>query len=219
MKISLFIYFSQIVKKLFFLFWPSLVLFFWYGTTKILHVYEPNVGDGGLDNFATNFIWIGGIISLIIYEFIQPVVILLFACKYFKNAQIFLIIYYLFLVSYFLFIIKYIAFKGEIYSIVSSGVNLNALLFYLCSSAFIFFFIIELYKFKTKIIRYLFAFLSAVSDVIICGYLYNIGFLHLLFDRYDNRLYEDKIYIIPLALALIQLFIEAYYFYQRENKT
>lgn len=215
MKTSLFSNSFLIIKKLLFLFWPSLILFFWYATTSLLFIYEPSVGDGGQGSYTTTFIWIGGIISLIMYEFIQPVVVLLFAYKYLKNTQIFLITYYLFLVSYFLFIIKYIVFKGEIHSIVLSGASLNALLFYLYSFSFIFLFLTELYKFKIKMIRYLFGFLSAVSDVVICKYLYNIGFLHLLFDRYDNRLYEDKIYLIPLAFALIQLFIEAYYFNSR----
>ncbi|WP_041956132.1 hypothetical protein [Sulfurospirillum arsenophilum] len=206
------------IKKLLFVFWPSLILFFWYGAISLLCTYETSAGDSGLGLYTTNFIWIGGIISLIIYEFIQPVVILLFTYKYIKNTRTFLITYYLFLVSYFLFIIKYIMFKGEIHSIALSGVSLNALLFYLCSFSFIFFFITELYKSKTKMIRYLFGFLSAISDVVICYYLYNIGFLHLLFDRYDERFYEDKTYLIPLVFAMIQLFIEIYYFIKREKE-
>ena len=63
--------------------------------------------------------------------------------------------------------------------------------------------------------RYLFAFLTAISDILLKYSLTN-NFTEI-FTTSNTHFYNLGLYWIPLSFAIIQLSIEAYYFYKKEK--
>ena len=139
------------------------------------------------------------LIMLILFLRFLIKIIQVFYKKY-KNEKdyfLFFVFYTLFFIFYFADIVREISFQ------------------YIYLSLCIFFLITLLIYFQEFFKRYIFTFLTLISDIFL-RYIISNDFI-LIFIGYNKQYYNSKLYLIPLTFALIQLSIEAYYFYQKEK--
>lgn len=77
---------------------------------------------------------------------------------------------------------------------------------------------------KKKILRYIFAFFTVLSHIVLNLYILkdngqnifeNIAFMIF---SVNEQYYIEKLYIVPLGFVLMQFLIEAYFFYKKEQK-
>ncbi|MFV0562560.1 hypothetical protein [Malaciobacter mytili] len=199
-------------KRWLILFSPLLV----YITWVLLLIFFNITSAMDNDKLWKNAIAIvGAIFPLIVREIILPLMIIIYVFKYMRNKSLFSIFYFLFSIFYFLFFIFYFLFfihlhhlTQEISPIIMYSINITSLIFSIV-------FIIYIFLMGKKILRYLFAFLAAVSN--------NILLFIYIFEgdttKYINfnQHYGSKLILITLTFFIIQLLIEAYYVYKKEK--
>lgn len=91
------------------------------------------------------------------------------------------------------------------------------------SFLFIVIFIVYSFIMKKKILRYIFAFFTVLSHIVLNLYILkdneqnifeNIDFMIF---SVNEQYYIEKLYIVPLGFVLMQFLIEAYFFYKKEQ--
>ncbi|QOG12438.1 hypothetical protein [Arcobacter sp. FWKO B] len=145
-------------------------------------------------------------VSIFVGTIVFPILLLTNIIKILKRIKqkrphdfLFFAFYFLFFAFY--FINLYIMYISLIYSLFGLALGIIGLMVSIKRYFF----------FK----RYLFIILTAISDVFLKYALSND--LLAVFTTSNKQFYELKLYLIPLTFALIQLSIEAYYFYQKEK--
>jgi len=167
----------------------------------LIDIDEKNYGFHGL--FILPFI----LICLFILFTLFLIRVIKKFYKKFKNKKInflFFTFYFLFFIFYFLFFVFY--FGGIVRDIPSQLVYLSI------SIVYIFIYLIFYIKY---FFRYIFVFITIISDIFFKYTLSND--LSTVFTTSNKQFYELNLYMIPLIFAIIQLIIEAYYFYQKEK--
>jgi hypothetical protein len=168
------------------------------------HLLIPFVGES-LYGITLILMPIFTVIIIILFFMHVYNAIFLFYQKYKNNIFYFLffIFYFLFFIFYFLFFIFYfLGFNNIPLEMILLCVTIPLLIMYSIM-------LVEFYK------RYIAIFLSIGSDILLKYTLSND--LVAVFTTSNKQFYELKLYILPLTFVIIQLAIEAYYFYQKEK--
>jgi hypothetical protein len=179
------------------------------------------------------------VFSSIVWLKLQTVIVFIFTYIYLRKKSLFFILYFLFLIFYLLFFIFYIQF----YIFIKTDFIQFAFTYILDPKRFFFFLFAFIYSFvfvyyaikegKQFFYRYIFSFLSAISVLIIYNHnsvLQGYYDYYKYFNSSISSLFVDFImgvhgverqtvdyFYIPLIFVSIQLFIEVYYFFQREK--
>jgi hypothetical protein len=181
---------------------------------------------------------------------LQEIFLLVYAYKKLKKSSWFEVIHFLFISFYIIFIIFYlITYEPVIWDGTSTAFvaafsytylfDPKRFLFFFFSFVYMFVFILSAIKYGKKFfIRYLFAFLSAISVLLVyryfdisdelhninmeimeVGFLKVLGYLMFIFllAALDGGKQTVDYFYIPIIFLSIQLLIEAYYFYKKEK--
>ena len=211
------------LKKLIILFFPILVFFLWFFVMLIFDIKDGKSGD----TLENGIFWFGGVISIFFQEILQPLIIIIYLSLYIINKNIFFIFYFLFFIFYFSFFIfssmlKYIFNSDTIpYEAIILPKQLSMFMFDILSFLFFIIFIAYIFIIRKNIFRYLFAFFTVSSHIILNLYVLNnsniLENISFMVFNINIKFYQSSLYLIPLTFAIIQLLIEFYYFYKKEK--
>jgi len=194
------------IKKLLFLGWPLLLILTMLGMVFLL-------GDVGKDDGWKTLLGIIFALFSIGFFHIQFIVIYFYFDKYLKNKEPFFIFYFLFFIFYFLntLDIVYFIFPLVFLLFVFRIKNKN-IIFILKRYGFailVALISLGMHLIKIYFIRINIEFSKEHSQEIIDFY---YAYFHTPRDFYSN-----EIYLLSFLFFIIQLIIEAYYFYQKEK--
>ena len=168
-----------------------------------------------------------GLVYILTYELIHPFMILIYFSFYIINKNIFFIFYFLFFTFYslfFVYIFQLFIMNQNLQFFYKSGIypkQLSMFMFDILSFLFFIVFIAYIFIIRKNIFRYLFAFFTVSSHIILNLYVLNnsniLENISFMVFNINVKFYESSLYLIPLTFAIIQLLIEFYYFYKKEK--
>jgi len=195
-----FYYFKKVIKLFKFILIAFSFIFILYLWNEIMWEYNLVNENRGYLHLALSILT-----ATIIYPilFLINIVNIIIKVNYLYKKTIpflFFTFYFLFFTFYFLFF---------------TFIEFGHLIYIIFNLLFILFFFIYILKNRKFIFNYIFAFLTAFSDILIKYTLTN-DFISIVTTS-NKQFYNLGLYWIPLTFAIVQLTIEAYYFYKKEK--
>ena len=204
-------------KRLFYLFSPLFIYSIW---VLLLISFDIQSSMDNNEIFKNEIAIFGGFIAVICSQIIQPFMVIRYVLVYIENKSLLFILYFLFFIFYSLFFILYFLFFTFVNHLTTEVAVVNMYIMDIVSFVFIIAFILfYIFKVEKNIFRYFFAFLTIVSHISIKSIYFSYFTNDITYLTFQTNpvYYTSNFYLITLIFAIIQLSIEAYYFYKERK--